>query len=473
MSSVSSQPEVTAHDAAARGPILLLLGSALKWLVLAGVLSLVTSIQLIKPDFLADCSVLTHGRAVALAETAFVYGWLANAGLGVALWVLARLGGEALRAGNWTMVGTAFWNLGVTVGCIGIATGDATSFSLLQLPRYVQPLLAVAYAAIGVGGVLAWTGRRTAGTYASQWYAVAALFLFPWLFTAAQVVLFWSPVRGTMQAVAAGWFAQGAWTLWLAPLALSGAYYVVPKVTGRTLPSYDFAGLGFWTLIFTGAWTGGRHLIGGPVPAWIPTLGIVACSLLLFHTLIVGLNLRGAFFQSGAVLKFTAFGLAAYLAGGVLDALFSFRSLAEITQFTHFTTAQQQLAFTGGLSMMLFGSIYFAVPRLTGRAWASGGMISLHKLAATGGVLVLVGSLAMAGWIQGHALAEAKTSFAEISARTRPWLLAATAAQALLLFGNLLLAVNFLRSVCACCCGESAPTASPFRAPGVMEAPAS
>src|SRR2546426_5461227 len=113
--------------------------------------------------------------------------------------------------------------------------------------------------AMGVAGVLAWSGRKHDLMFASQWYGIAAIFLFPWLFSAAQVILLWSPARGVLQAVAAGWFAQGAWTLWLAPLALAVAYYIVPKVSGRLVPSYDFAALGFWVLIFVGGWTGGRH----------------------------------------------------------------------------------------------------------------------------------------------------------------------------------------------------------------------
>ena len=98
-----------------------------------------------------------------------------------------------------------------------------------------------------------WRGRvgKTDGTFASQWYAVAALFLFPWMLCAAQAVLLWWPVRGTVQAIAAGWYAQGAWSLWLAPLALTGAYYIVPKVAGRVLPTYESAPLGFWTLILS------------------------------------------------------------------------------------------------------------------------------------------------------------------------------------------------------------------------------
>lgn len=473
MSSPSTNAEVTAADKAGRWPLLLLLASGLVWLVVSGVLALIASIQLHTPAFLADCAWFTHGRVTALAETSFIYGWAANAGLGVALWVLGRLGGSPLRALNWAVVGTLFWNTGLTLGLIGIAIGDATSFSLLEMPRYVQPLLAAAYVAIGISGILAWNGRRTDGTYASQWYAVAALFLFPWLLIAAQSMLLWTPVRGVLQGVVVGWYVQGAFSLWLAPLALAGAYYVVPKSTGRALPSYEFAPLAFWTLLFVGTLTGGRHLIGGPVPAWIPTLANAACCMLLFHYSVVALNLRGAFTGSGTALKFTSFGLGAYLLGSLLDAVTSFRGAALVTQFTYFSTAQQQLALYGGISMLLFGSIYFAVPRLTGLAWASGALVRGHVVLAKVGVTLLVVSLAIAGWTQGHDLNNAKTTFVEIAAHTRPWLLSVTAAYAVLLLGNLILLVNFARSVCSACCPSSASAETPFRQPSTMEAHAS
>jgi cytochrome c oxidase cbb3-type subunit 1 len=271
----ATSAEVTAIDTHARWPLLLLIGAALGWLVLSGVFALISAIQLHSPAFFSEYAWFTHGRMEALRETSFVYGWAANAGLAIALWILGRLGGHPLRALNWVVVGGVFWNLGVAAGLVGIATGDMTSFTLLQLPRYVQPLMVFSYAAIAISGVLAWSGRQRHGTFASQWYAVAALFLFPWLLTAAQVVLLWSPVRGVVQSIGAAWYAQGVLSLWLFPLALAGAYYVVPKVDGRALPSYESAPLSFWTLIVFGTWTGGRHLIGGPVPAWIPTMAVV------------------------------------------------------------------------------------------------------------------------------------------------------------------------------------------------------
>lgn len=472
MSSPSTYAEVTAADTAGRWPLLLLIGSGLVWLVISGVFALIASIQLHSPTFMSDCEWFTHGRVTALAETSFVYGWAANAGLGIALWVLGRLGGSALRAQNWAVVGTLFWNTGIALGLAGIATGDATSFALLQMPRYVQPLMVVAYIAVGISGILAWSGRRTDGTFASHWYAVAALFVFPWLLIAAQTMLLWSPVRGVLQPVVDGWYVQAAFSLWLAPLALAGAYYVLPKITGRALPAYEFAPLAFWTLLFVGALTGGRHLVGGPVPAWIPTLANAACCMLLFHYTVVALNLRGAVGGSGISLKFISFGLVAYLLGAVLDTLTSFRGVALLTQFTYFSTAQQQLALYGGISMMLFGSIYFAVPRLTGRAWTSAALIRGHVVIAFVGILLLVVSLAAAGWMQGHDLNNAKTTFAEIAARTSPWLLSVTAAQTILLLGNILLLVNFFSSVCSLCC-SSASTESSFRQPSTMEAHAS
>jgi cytochrome c oxidase cbb3-type subunit I len=467
----AASADVTAIDTQARGPLLLLLGSGLVWLVISGILALITSIQLHTPAFMADCSLFTVGRAQALRETSFIYGWAANAGLGIGLWILGRLGGYPLRALNWVTVGTLAWNTGVAAGLVGIATGDMTSFTLLQMPRYVWPFLVFAYAAIAISGVLAWSGRRTDGAYASQWYAVAALFMFPWLLTAAQAVLLWMPVRGTVQAIAAGWFAQGVWTLWLAPLALAGAYYVVPKVTGKPLPAYESAPLGFWTLMVLGAWTGGRHLIGGPVPAWISTMAVVAYSMLIFHYLVLALNFRPLLGASGTAARFLRFGLVSYLLVGILELLTSFRAVAVQTQFTFLSTALEQLGLYGGITMMFFGVLYFMVPRLAGEGWAFPSLITGHRVLAGLGVLLLVASLGAAGWTQASDLLDAKVAFGEMVSHVRLALLLNTAAHGILLTANLLLVVNFFRTACACC--ESAAASSPFGQSAKVEAHAS
>jgi cytochrome c oxidase cbb3-type subunit 1 len=440
--------ELSATDSASRHPLMLLLASGLVWLVVSGALALLASLQLHSPGFMAQCSIFTYGRVTVLAETSFVYGWLANTGLALALWILGRLSGEPLRAQNWVVGGTIFWNTAVTGALIGVAVGDATGFEFLGLPKYVQLMMFFSYAAIALSGLLAWSGRLRQVSYASQWYAAAALFLFPWILSIAHVMLFAVPVRGVVQAIVAGWFAQSAWTLWMAPLALSVAYYIVPKVTGRVLPSYEFAALGFWCLILVGGLTGGRHLVGGPVPAWIPSVAVVSCALLLFHTFVVLLNLRGAFSGNGIALKFIAFGLAAYLLGAIGDALTSFPTIAAHTQFTYFDEAQKQLALYGAASTILFGGVYYALPRITGKEWLSGGLVRAHLFLSVVGILILVVSLTLAAVTQSQDLLDASVPFADITRNTRTWLAAASIAQGVLLLGNLLFLVNFYGTSC-------------------------
>lgn len=462
--------EVSDIDRSARCPLSFLIVSALGWLLAGGLLALLNLIQLHTPGFLADCAWFSYGRLQALQETALIYGWTVNAGLAVALWVLVRIGGAPLRGANFVAVGGVFWNLGLTLGLVGIATGEMTSFSLLQLPRYIQPLMLVAFAVMAAPGVLAWTGRRAEATYASQWYLVAALFMFPWFFSVTQVMLLFAPVRGVLQSAASAWYVQSFLSLFLAPIAMAALYYLLPKIKGKVLPAYDFAVYGFWALILFGGLGGGRLLVGGPLPAWIPTLSAAALSIVLFHHLIVLINLRGVFSASGSlVLKLAGAGLAAYLIAAVVDAVFSMRGPAAVTHFTLFQQAQLHLSLAA-FSLIVFAAIYYLAPRLFATAWPSAGLIRAHYLSTMLGFAALIVALAVAGWLQGQGLGNPETSFADIAARTRPWLQVATAAQALLLFGNLALVLHFVRLAC----GKSpAAGSAEFRQPQALEVSAS
>jgi cytochrome c oxidase cbb3-type subunit I len=459
--------EVSDIDRSAHCSLSLLIASSLAWLVIGGVLSLISMIQVHTPSFLADCALLSYGRTQALQETALIYGWAVNGGLAVGLWLLARLGGAPLRGGNYISLGGVFWNLGLTAALVGIALGEMTSFSLLQLPRYIQPLMLVAFSAMAAPGVLAWTGRRKEATYATQWYVLGALFLFPWFFSVAQVILLFAPVRGVLQTVVASWYGQNVYSLLLSPLAVAVLYYLLPKVKGVVIPSYEFAIYGFWSLLLFGAWMAGRTLVGGPVPAWIPTMAITASLLVLFHHIILFVNLRGVFSPAGSLsLKFAAFSLAAYLANGLVDAIFSYRVLAAITQFTYFQLAQHHLILAA-FTMSIFAAIYYLMPRIAGAAWPSSSLARAHYMASLIGFSVLIATLAIAGWRQGIALNDPKVSFPEIAAATRPWLLVATAAQGLLVVGNLALSIHFVRLLLT---KSNAESLAKFNQPSALEA---
>ena len=265
-----------AIDASARGPVLLFLVSAIGWLVLASGLSLISSIQLHTPSFLADSPWLTYGRSQAAALNAAIYGWGFNASFVLVFWLMARLSQSALRVPSVLIVAGLFCNVGVTLGVGGILAGDSTSVPWLEIPTYAAPLLFVAYALIGAWAIVTFSGRSSCRIFASQWYLLAALFWFPWLYSVAQMVLFFQPARGTSQSVVAAWYAHGVSSLWFTAIALAAIYYFVPKITGKALRHYDLAALGFWTFLLFSAFTGTAALVGAPVPAWTTAAGVAA-----------------------------------------------------------------------------------------------------------------------------------------------------------------------------------------------------
>ena len=62
------------------------------WLLLGALFALIASLKFHNPHFLASESYLTYGRVHAAHETALLYGFGLQVGLGVGLWLLCRLG---------------------------------------------------------------------------------------------------------------------------------------------------------------------------------------------------------------------------------------------------------------------------------------------------------------------------------------------------------------------------------------------
>ena len=85
------QVERALIDASTRLPVLFFYASAIAWLLLGTLLAGFTSIKLHAPDWLADCSFLTWGRIRPAHMNVMVYGWASMAGIGTAIWLMARL----------------------------------------------------------------------------------------------------------------------------------------------------------------------------------------------------------------------------------------------------------------------------------------------------------------------------------------------------------------------------------------------
>ncbi|HEY2572943.1 MAG TPA: cbb3-type cytochrome c oxidase subunit I, partial [Verrucomicrobiaceae bacterium] len=284
------QVERALIDASTRLPVLMFYSSAIVWLLIGTILAALVSFKAHSPDLLAGYSFLTWGRLRPAHMNIMIYGWASMAGTGTAIWLMARLCRTVLRHPLLIIGGAAFWNLGVFVGTIAILAGESTGYQWLEFPPYVAVILFVAYSMVMSWAVLMFRFRRGEQIYITQWYLVGAFLWFPWLYSAAQVMLFVAPVQGVMQAVVTGWYTNNLLFLWFGAIGLGTAYYMIPKVIGRPVYSYHLATIGFWTYAIFSSWTGMQRLVDGPLPAWLVTASIAATILTIIPVATVGLN---------------------------------------------------------------------------------------------------------------------------------------------------------------------------------------
>jgi cytochrome c oxidase cbb3-type subunit 1 len=442
-------------DRSCRLPVLVLFTSALLWLLLGLTLALISSIKLHSAGFLAQCPWLTYGRVYPASLNAVVYGFATPAALGTALWLLARLGGNALFGAGFITIGVLFWNLGVALGLMGILLGDGTGYEWLEIPGYASPILFFSFTFIGICAILTFHARRERSLYVSQWYLLAALLWFPWVYSTAQLLLVFSPVRGAVQAVINSWFAHNLFGLWLTPVGLAVVFYFIPKTLKRPLHSHYLAIFGFWALALFGGW--GELHAGAPVPKWVSSVSIAANVMMLIPLLAVAVNwhgtLAGAYGKVLAhpVLRFIVFGAASYVVGSLLGSVGTLRTVAKVTQFTLFTTGLSHLHLFGFFATVLAGAIYYIVPRLAQVEWPSPSLVNIHFWSAAAGVVFASIPLLIGGILQGLALNNPNVAFLEIGRSSLPFIGMSTLGYLLLLFGNLALLANLTKLLVACC----------------------
>ncbi|MGA7215976.1 MAG: cbb3-type cytochrome c oxidase subunit I [Terrimicrobiaceae bacterium] len=399
-------------EAALRLSVTLFLSSAVFWLVVGSLLFCLAAWKLVVPSFLDGTGWLTYGRILPAAENALAYGWASQAGIGLGLWLLARLGRTALGSERLLITAGLFWNLGVLLGVCSIIAGAGRAIRGLEFSGAASFVLLIAYVCIGVWGLILLRDRSSDGLYVSQWYLLAAFLCFPWLYATANMLLVWNPVQGSAQGPIASWYLGSLLWLWLAPLALAAVYYLVPHIARRPVRAYPSSVLAFWCLTFLGGWTGTRLLIGGPIPAWLVSASVAASIMMLIPATLVCINtlgtLDGREVPRTPEAPFTIFAMACFAAVVLQGAATPL--ISTVTHFSDYSMGQDVLVIFGFLSMALFGASYHAIPRLTGREFPAA-LASLHFWLSVGGVGTMFLALTLGGFIQGFALYDPGVDF--------------------------------------------------------------
>jgi len=440
-------PETTPEqvDASCRLPLLVIFGSSAAWLVISAILSFIASLKFHSSALLADCPFFTYGHVQAGAFNTLLYGFIVQAAIGVMLWLIARLGKTTLVQGGFAAIGAIFWNLGVTLGLIGIFLGDGSGYEWFEFPKYAAPILLVGYILMGAVGGFTFAERKTTELYPSQWFLLAALFWFPWIYATALALIHWFPAVGVMQSIVHQWYAHNLLTVWLGSIGIAAIFYFVPKISAKSLASNNYALLTFWFLLLFGSMGGMHH--GMPVPAWLPALSTVMAFLLLAPAMAFGLTVHCTLdsdysaISNSVTLKFVLAGAIALVAGIVIQAFGSVPQISDILHFTFFTVAVDKLMLLGFASLTLLGCIYYILPRVTGVAWPLAAACKLHFMLALAGVFLLVLPLILGGAQQG-AMLTSDTSFMDVSSASLKFLRISTLGDLAWLAGSFLLLAN-------------------------------
>ncbi len=437
-------------DRSSAFPVFMFIAFACLWLVLGSVAGLTASLKLHMPDWMVSEAWMTFGRIRTVHLTAVLYGWITNAALGVIIWLLPRLLRTPLMGAMWVMLGGALINVAVASGIGAIGAGWTDGMEYLEMPWQIGLFIVAGMVCI-IGPVLyTLVNRKVESLYVTVWYHVAALLWITILFLVAKLP---GVHYGVQQATMNWWYGHNVLGLWFTPVAVGAIYYFLPKIIARPVRSYNLSILGFWTLAFFYAQVGGHHLVGGPVPGWLVTLSIVQSMMMIIPVAAFSINMAGTMWGRtrlalySPTLRFMMFGGLMYMLSSVQGSFEALRSVNQVAHFTHFTVAHAHLGAYGFVTMVLFGAIYFMMPRVLHWEWPYPRLITLQFWLAAVGILIYFVGLSYGGWLQGQYMLDATRPFMDSVNVTLPWLKSRSVGGALMVASQIIFVGHFLAMV--------------------------
>ncbi len=445
----TSTPSPKQIDSSCRLPLFTLFSGAAVWLVMSCVFGIAASMTFHKPDIFAECTVGTYGRAYPAWSHLLVYGFAIPSGLGVGLWLLARLGRVEVAKPFVISIGAKLWHAGVLVGLVGIMNGQTSGYEWFELPRYAAVILLLAFMLMAIWAFVTYSRRNEESLYPSQWFTLASLFWFPWIFSTTILLLQFFPVRGVVQSSVAWWFAGNLLNVWLTLSGLAATFYLLPKLTNRPLQSHYLALFVFWTVLIFGTWTG--IPMHSPLPAWMSTLSSAAAVMMIVPMLalasVVFLTTIGAKTAcGGGLLCFSKFGVLSFNLATLAAAIAACPAIARITDFTWFNHGHTTLRLYGFFAMTMFAAIYYILPKVSGVEICPR-RIKGHFWVAMPGALLLAVPMIIGGIKQGLKLADMSAPFLDSTKVAMLGFRIGTLGEVLIAIGALIFLANVLLSI--------------------------
>lgn len=390
--------------------------SAAVWFVFGTLAGLTDAIEMIAPDLYQQVPWIVFGRLRPIHVNSVLIAFVGTALLGAAYYMVPVLVRAPLYSEKIGKVSLWIWNVGLAAGVIALSLGYTQSKEYAELIWPVDIGVLLVWALIFYNMIQTVKRRKENLLYISVWYVFAAIIyqFFSYLFGNAV----WDPHRGAITGIpdaVLAWFnGHNIVGLFLTPLAVGLAYYVIPIVSRGPLFSHSLSLIGFWSILILYAHIGAHHIIQAPAPTWLKAVAIVGSVGMIIPVLTVLLNqwltMKGrlAVIHSEVAGKFVFAGTVWYLLVCLQGPLQSLPSVQQLTHLNNWVVAHAHIGVLGFSGFIALGGIYFILPRITGRPLYSVRLADVqYWLVLTGltgffVILTIAGLIQGSGWLRGE-----------------------------------------------------------------------
>jgi cytochrome c oxidase cbb3-type subunit I/II len=395
------------------GIVRLFLVATLIWGIVGTLAGLLIALQLVSPALNFNTSWLSFGRLRPLHTNAVIFAFAGNAIFTGVYYSSQRL----LKARMWSDLLSRVhfwgWQAIIVAAAITLPLGfnQSKEYAELEWPIDIAIALVWVVFAVNFFGTLA--RRRERHLYVALWFyiasivAIALLHIFNNLVVVAGPFKSYSIYAGVQDAFMQWWYGHNAVAFFLTTPFLGMMYYFLPKAAERPIFSYRLSILHFWTLVFIYIWAGPHHLHYTALPAWASTLGMLFSVMLWMPSwggMVNGLlTLRGAWHKvtEDPVLKFFVVAITFYGMSTFEGPLLSIKSVNALSHYTDWTIAHVHAGALGWVGFMVFGMVYWLLPRVYQTELWSRRLAEIHFWIATVGILLYVVAIYAAGLTQG------------------------------------------------------------------------
>jgi cytochrome c oxidase cbb3-type subunit I len=384
--------------------------SAAVWFVIGATLGGIDAIHFVAPELMADVPYLLVSRIRPMHTNTVIFGLVGTSLMGAGFYLVPFLCRTRLYSEPLGKLSLWVWNLSIASGDILLAMGYSQSREYAEWIWPVDIGILIAFALIFVNYLMTTLQRREKILYVSIWYLFAALvFTFCFYFVGNAV---WNPRTGSLVGLAdanlAWFYGHGIIGLFMTPLSLAVAYYVVPIVARAPLYSHRLSLIGFWTILVLYSHIGAHHIIQTPIPTWLKVVAITGSLSMIIPVATVLVNLwltmrgRLGFLHLSIPGKFVFAGLVWYALVCIAGPLHSLPMVQRVTHLNNWVIAHSHLGVLGFSGFIGLAGMYLITPRITGRPIYDRRLADVQYWLITFGLVGFHLILSTAGLIQGH-----------------------------------------------------------------------